>query len=526
MRRAAAVSSLTGVILLVAATGSAAALGALHGAARASAQSSSTTLPARVPAASPIAVEASGGGEDYTGSAEGHVDDTGTVTDASDGLSLATTSTIAGRLQFEFLIRPGPTLTGLISGFGFGEFTEATYSADGSWEKGPISSCEVPVTALPFKVGVSGQAILSPHQFGQIDEYWLNLKLEDAEETNPDTECGSGFSIYNTTSTILAQSLSEAIAKSPQPALAFDEPVLTFTEGSTIDYPHVLVPYDNGHGTVGTDDDTWVVAIQPSIGWKLEFKALLEAAAQVASVNGNIGAMAQACSAVPEVFQSDCAIFVTSYTSAQAALAVTLGTVSADPVDSHYRSVARPLAGHTPHVRSVRGLSVAEAAALNAQLTAKARTAALASALARAVDRYSGAAIAKNTKWKREQRAAARRYAGQLAASLASELTDAKRAQHAAAHTPLSTLRVNAAAIRAYEANVKAHGVSQAVAADLASLKLPPGDLPGIRGELERTSPATLAKPFSLLTALDFPSQERDTRSAIQALRVIARSGK
>jgi len=166
-----------------------------------------------------------------------------------------------------------------------------------------------------------------------------------------------------------------------------------------------------------------------------------------------------------------------------------------------------------------------QAAALNALLKAQARTVGLASAVATATNRYSGAALAKNSHWEQKQRAAARLYAGQLASSLATELADAKHAQRTLADTVLHSLKVTAAEIRAFKASVAAHGIPHSLAADLAKLKLSPGNLAAIRVELERANPAIIATPSSLLTALDYPVQERDARAAIKALRSFAKTG-
>src|SRR5271165_76820 len=490
MGRAALVSSLVGVILL--ATSPAAAARAER--------------PLLGGPPLPSARAAALGPASYSGSAFGTVTDDGTVTDESDGLSLVTNSLIAGQFTFTFNIEPNAT----ISGEGEGEYSEATYSADGSWEKGPIL-CDVPVTGSRFKVAVGGEAVIGPS--GSVPLIDLELTLDGAQETSPNTGCGSEFTIYETTSSILSESL-----------VATQKPWLLFAGGRLEAQADPSVSY-NEDGKVGTDKGTWFFSIQPSLLWKEVFKATIQSFASAEAAGANAyGAIIEACGSLPAVFEAQCAIEFSGAQSGAAAFAVLAMWIANDPIDRHYTSVAKPLAGHTPRIHAVRGLNAKQAAALNAQLKAQARTVGIAQALATAVNRFGGAALAKNAHWEHKQRAAARGYAGQLASSLAGELADAKRAQRVLADTALHSYKVSAAAIEAFKESISSHGIPHSLAADLADLKIPQGDLAAIRARLEGASPAIVGAP-SLLGALDPPALERDARAAIKALGAIA-SGK
>jgi hypothetical protein len=512
MGRAAAVSSLVAVILFAAAPGSASARDAVGAAANRPAATALATRPLFAAPPAPTASIAAVSLETFSGFALGTVLDTGTVTNGSDGLSLNTNSLIDGQLTFTFSIEPD----GTIKGEGHGEYTNADYSTVGSWEKGPIG-CQVPVTGSPFKVEVSGRVHVSASQrLGEIALSELNLKLNEAVETSPEQPCGSGFTIYASTSTILADSL----AASQEPFLMFNADGLVTTVSKT-------VPYNNGNGTVGTDDGTWSFGIQPTFSVKRLFAPPLESLAVDASADGGgLGAIVELClTLVPPPFDVQCVNFYTYYAAATDAQAQFYKQIADDPVDRHYTSVAKPLTGPTPRIRSVRGLNAKQAAALNALLKAQARAVGLASAVATAVNRYSGAALGDNTHWEQKQHAAARTYAGQLASSLATELTAAKHAQRALTNTVLHSLKVTATEIRAFQESVASHGIPHSLAVELANLKISPADSAAIRVELERANPAIIATQASLLTAIDFPVKERDTRAAIHALRSLARTG-
>jgi hypothetical protein len=452
---------------------------------------------------------ASVGPTTFSGSADGTVDDNGTVTNKSNDTSFVTHSVIAGQFTFTFEIGAG----GAITGTGKGVFTEAIYDAEGSWKEGPIS-CVVGVTGLPFTAEVSGHATYG-QLTGQLQQIQLNLKLDNAVETSPDQACGSHYTIYAGTSTILADSLA-----------ASDQP-LTFSDAVLSDHVETSVPYDNGNGTVGSNDGTWDFAIQPSFSFAQTHKqafqnlAYAEGAASLAA-----GGIAVLCTVAPEpVFSKACGVVFGVGMTADGLIALFFQWLATDPVDSHYTSVAKPVAGHTPRLSSGRGLNGAQTAALSALLQAQVREVGLAYAVATAVNRYSGAALADNTQWEQQQRAAAQRYAGQLASSLATELADAKHAQSALADTVFRSRKVHAAEIRAFQESVASHGIPDSVAADLAELEIPPGDSAAMRVELERANPAIVAAPASLLTALDFAAEARDTQAAIQALRSFASTG-
>jgi hypothetical protein len=162
-------------------------------------------------------------------------------------------------------------------------------------------------------------------------------------------------------------------------------------------------------------------------------------------------------------------------------------------------------------------------------MEAQIRAAGLATAVSTAVNRYSGATVADSTHWQQMQRSAARLYAGQLAASLNTELADAKHAQRILAHTAFRSLKLTTAKYRALKARVAAHGIPQPVAGDLARLGLPAGDLARVRVDLEQTAQtkaAAFPTPVSFLTALDPPTLNREILAAITALHAFARTGK
>jgi len=442
------------------------------------------------------------------------VNDNGTVTNGSDGLSLTTHSVVSGQFLFTFEIGAG----GVITGKGTGDYTEATYSPDGSYEKGPIS-CVVPLTGSPFTVEVSGQATYGKLT-GLLENMQLHITAEGAEETNENTDCGSEFTIYATNSTILADSLAAA----GQP--------LIFSNSALSDTTHSSSSYDNGNGTVGTDQGTWGFEISPSLSFKQAHKEAFQNLADAFSyLSGATTAALVACGALalspPPVDAAaiPCGILFGAGAAGDAIASTFFGQMARDPVETDYRSISKPRTGHTPRIRPVHGINATQATALNSLLKAQAQMVGLASAVATAVNRYSGAALAKNTEWEHKQRAAARLYAGQLASSLATELATAKHAQSALADTVFRSVKIDTAEIRAVKESITAHGIPQSLATELADLKVPSDDLAAIRTALERANPAIIATPFTLLTALDIPDMERDARTAIQALRSIARKG-
>jgi hypothetical protein len=283
------------------------------------------------------------------------------------------------------------------------------------------------------------------------------------------------------------------------------------------------VPYNNEDGTSGTRDGTWEIRLQPSLGWAQNFKAIFTSLVSVAGSEANVlAAIWQACGSVPPIFSTSCIATFGATTTVAAAMTLLYTELAVDPVDSHYISVAKPLFGHLPRVRAVPGLSDRDAGALNTLLSAEARTVGLASALVTAVNRFGGASLAHTAKWMRAQRRAARAYAGQLASALASELTDVKRAQHDLAATPLGSRTVTAKEIHAFKKKFASHGLPPALAADLARFRLPAADSKAIAVKFERANASLVGAPSSLLAGLDSPVKERDTESAIDALRAIA----
>lgn len=200
--------------------------------------------------------------------------------------------------------------------------------------------------------------------------------------------------------------------------------------------------------------------------------------------------------------------------------------LATDPVDRDYRAVLKPPASRALRIRAAPGLGAAKVAALNALLKAQARTVSLEFALATAINRYSGAALADNAKGRARQRAAARHYAKPLAASLAKELTDDKAAQRALTSTALHSHTVNPAEVQAFKQSVVSGGLSQSLGADLSSLRIPASDFGAIRFELERASPTLIATHPLPVTEIALPAQERAVRGAIAALRAFARSGR
>jgi hypothetical protein len=459
---------------------------------------------------------ANSGPTTWGGSADGTVEENGTATNESIGLSFKWHQVIAAQFTFSFQIGAG----GEITGTGSGVYTDTSYSADGSYDQGPIS-CDVPLTGSLFTGTVSGQATYG-QLTGQLQNIELHLALDNADETNPDTPCGSDYTIFAYTSTILADSLD---ASNP----------LNFNEASLGDHVEIVVPHSNGDasdGSTWTDDDTWDVGIQPSIGatqnhkkiWQMEADAANMAAVGDGTVGGFCGLLAIAQPATAPL-DAICGPVFTAAGGVNATVGWGFGKLAVDPVDTHYTSVARPHYGHAPRLRPGHGLTAKQAAALNALMQAQFRAAGLASAVSTAFDRFSGAAIAANTYWQQQQREGARRYAGQLASTLTTELADAKRAQSAVAHSAFWSRKITAAHIRAFQAKVRSHGIPTALAAELVRLGLPAGDRALIRIGLEQENLALIKTPASFRTVLDFANLDRDARAAISALTAFSRTG-
>jgi hypothetical protein len=437
--------------------------------------------------------------------------------DPSIGLNLQSQSEISGQMDFSFDIEPD----GSLFGEGEGKYIEANYLADGSWEKGAIS-CVVPVTGSTFRVTVQGKVAVSPGaRLGEIAYGDVELKLDGAEETSPEVPCGAEFSIFESTTTILANSLA-ALLEPP----GLESPLVLKDEGVSDTLPKD-VPYDNGAGETGSDDGTWTFVITPSSTLKvaaegLEARAVLSAGSALA-----MQMVVQECMAfIPPPFEINCTLLMRFLSAASAAESESDDEAADDPIDRHYTAVAKPFVASAPRVPPIPGLDAKAAATLQRLLKAQARVVGLSSALATAVDRYGGAALARNARWEQRQRAAARLYAEQLASALAVQLTDAKAAERVLARTVLNSRQVTAAELRAFRRGVRANGVPSSLAQELRRFKLSPSALAGVPVDLERADAAVLATPTSLAGVLDPPAQENATRAAIEGLRAFAKTGK
>jgi hypothetical protein len=287
------------------------------------------------------------------------------------------------------------------------------------------------------------------------------------------------------------------------------------------------VPYDNGAGETGSDDGTWTFVITPSSTLKvaaegLEARAMLSAGSALA-----MQLVVQECMAfIPPPFEINCTLLMRFLSAASAAESESDDEAADDPIDRHYTAVAKPFVASAPRVPPIPGLDAKAAATLQRLLKAQARVVGLSSALATAVDRYGGAALARNTRWEQRQRAAARLYAEQLAWALAVQLTDTKAAERVLAGTVLNSRQVTAAELRTFRRGVRANGVPSSLAQELGRFKLSPSALAGVRVDLERADAAVLATPTSLAGVLDPPAQEHATRAAIEGLRAFAKTGK
>jgi Ca2+-binding RTX toxin-like protein len=98
-----------------------------------------------------------------------------------------------GRFTYSFRI-----VNGVVQGSGNGTYQTATWRLDGVNE-GQGFGCDVPMTATPFRVTVSGSAT--------AQNIRLRFALVGARETNEDHYCGANFTGYASDSTRLADSL-------------------------------------------------------------------------------------------------------------------------------------------------------------------------------------------------------------------------------------------------------------------------------------------------------------------------------
>src|SRR5208282_6578223 len=121
--------------------------------------------------------------------------------------------------------------------------------------------------------------------FGRFAAIDLKFDPKEAEETSPEVPCGSGFSIFETTTKLLAESLE-----------ALQEPWWELHESQLQDINSKDVPTNNGEGATGTRDGTWEIRIQPSLGWAYIFKSIFQALAETAGAEGDVvGAVTAAC---------------------------------------------------------------------------------------------------------------------------------------------------------------------------------------------------------------------------------------
>jgi hypothetical protein len=101
---------------------------------------------------------------------------------------------------------------GAVSGEGSGEYASATWRIDGlNGSDGPFA-CDVPLTAPPFGVEVSGESAGSTLR--------LRFALQGARESNEDFDCGAGYTGFATESSHLADSLDLV---QPPDGIAVDE---------------------------------------------------------------------------------------------------------------------------------------------------------------------------------------------------------------------------------------------------------------------------------------------------------------
>jgi Ca2+-binding RTX toxin-like protein len=161
-------------------------------------------------------------------------------------------------LSFSFTIDD----TGVISGTGDGRYTAARWHIAGINEdavnddppKDPHFDCSPPITGEPFDVLLTGHA--------DADTVTLGFLLLDASETSGDYDCGADFTGFASTSTYMAESLSDvggdelsfARARPTLPPLITDVPIDT---GDTTGNAHsawtirLTAPDAGGGGSAG-----------------------------------------------------------------------------------------------------------------------------------------------------------------------------------------------------------------------------------------------------------------------------------
>ena len=98
-----------------------------------------------------------------------------------------------GRFLYSFRIEDG-----VVTGTGNGSYLDARWRLDGVNE-GRTFGCDVPMTAKPFGVTVSGSAT--------EESITLKFELVNATESNRDYKCGANFTGFATDSPRLAESL-------------------------------------------------------------------------------------------------------------------------------------------------------------------------------------------------------------------------------------------------------------------------------------------------------------------------------
>ena len=93
---------------------------------------------------------------------------------------------------------------GVVKGTGNGSYLDARWRLDGV-HRGRSFGCDVPMTAEPFGVVVSGAAT--------EQKITLRFQLTDAHESNEDHDCGANFTGYATDKPRLAESLEHVLGR-------------------------------------------------------------------------------------------------------------------------------------------------------------------------------------------------------------------------------------------------------------------------------------------------------------------------
>lgn len=106
------------------------------------------------------------------------------------------------RFTYNFRVR-----NGVVAGRGDGVYLSATWHLDGQNFSSGNFNCEVPVTAGPFTVAITGNATAS--------KLTLDFDLPGATEDNNDYDCGAGYTGRATHSTYMAQSLRTVLSAQP-----------------------------------------------------------------------------------------------------------------------------------------------------------------------------------------------------------------------------------------------------------------------------------------------------------------------